>query len=238
MFKVKFHCLTTGISVALILILSGCGGGGGSVDVAAANAGGSDVGGPDTTAPADSLAINGAPATSITAGLTYTFVPTSSGGSGGTLTYSITNNPSWASFDPGTGAMTGTPGMGDIGITAGIVISVSNGKENAALNPFDLAVIAAGNGAATLSWTAPTENTDGSPLMTGDLPSDLAGYKVYYGPSANSLLNVETINNSTISTYLVENLSSGTWFFVVTAFNQVGIESDFSNIASKTIPTT
>jgi hypothetical protein len=34
-----------------------------------------------------------------------------------------------------------------------------------------------GVGQATLSWTAPDENTDGTPLI------NLAGYRIYYGTS-------------------------------------------------------
>jgi hypothetical protein len=34
---------------------------------------------------------------------------------------------------------------------------------------------------------------------------------------------------------VVSNLSSGTWFFGVKAYNTAGAESDFSNIASKAI---
>jgi hypothetical protein len=39
-------------------------------------------------------------------------------------------------------------------------------------------VTAISNGRATLSWTAPTENTDGTTL------ANLAGYRIRYGTSA------------------------------------------------------
>ena len=122
--------------------------------------------------------------------------------------------------------------MGDIGITAGIVISVSNGPENATLDPFDLQVVTAAGGAATLSWTAPTKNADGSPL------TDLDGYRVYYGTTAGVYPNSITISNPGVTSYMVENLSSGTWYFVIAAFNQAGREGGFSNVASKTMPST
>jgi hypothetical protein len=69
--------------------------------------------------------ISGAPVTSIAAGNGYSFTPSVSGGCG-TLTYAIANQPSWASFDTGTGALTGTPILADIGTTSGIVISVTD----------------------------------------------------------------------------------------------------------------
>jgi hypothetical protein len=37
------------------------------------------------------------------------------------------------------------------------------------------------------------------------------------------------------TTFVVENLAEGTYFFAVTAVSVTGTESSFSNIASKTI---
>jgi len=82
---------------------------------------------------------------------------------------------------------------------------------------------------ATLSWVSPTQNEDGSPL------TDLAGYKIYYGTSAGDHANEITINNPGITTYVVNNLSTNTWYFVSTSFNASGVESVFSNAVSRTI---
>ena len=64
--------------------------------------------------------------------------------------------------------------------------------------------------------------------------TNLAGFKVYYGPSADNLGTIETINNYTVTTYLVGNLTPGAWFFAVTAFDSSGNESVKSGIASWT----
>ncbi|MND05785.1 hypothetical protein D3C83_267820 [compost metagenome] len=48
--------------------------------------------------------------------------------------------------------------------------------------------------------------------------------------------NEVTINNPGVTTYIVDNLGSGTYYFVTTAINSQGLESAFSNEASKTIP--
>jgi hypothetical protein len=98
------------------------------------------------------------------------------------------------------------------------------------LAAFDITVQAVGNGAATLSWTAPTRRTDGSPL------TDLAGFKVYWGRRSGSFPNTADVGNPGITTYVVDNLSSGTWYFATTAYDANGLESDYSNVASKTIP--
>jgi hypothetical protein len=82
-------------------------------------------------------------------------------------------------------------------------------------------------GAATLTWAAPTTNTDGSPL------TDLAGYKVHYGTT----LGVYTaIVVGDIQTYRIDGLTKGqTYYFTVTAYDTKGIESDYSTVVSKLI---
>jgi hypothetical protein len=85
------------------------------------------------------------------------------------------------------------------------------------------------SGTATLSWMPPTENTDGSAL------TDLAGYKVYYGRSPDSLTQVANIANAGLTTYVIENLSPATWYFSMTSYNSTGIESSRSTAVSKTI---
>jgi hypothetical protein len=86
-----------------------------------------------------------------------------------------------------------------------------------------------GVGQATLSWTAPDENTDGTPLM------NLSGYRIYYGASADALDQVVDIPSVGVTTYVVENLMTGTYYFSIRAYNSTGAESALSNIVSDTI---
>jgi hypothetical protein len=85
------------------------------------------------------------------------------------------------------------------------------------------------DGSATLTWVAPTKNTDGSPL------TDLIGYKVYWGTTKGQYTKSFRINNLLATSYDVTGLASGTWYFVVTAINVAEEESGYSNVASKTI---
>jgi hypothetical protein len=85
-----------------------------------------------------------------------------------------------------------------------------------------------GTGIATLSWTQPTENTDGSPL------TDLAGYHIYYGTDSSNFTQVIDIVGPTSTSHVIRGLHTGTYYFAVTAYNGFGIESAKSNIASKT----
>jgi len=86
-----------------------------------------------------------------------------------------------------------------------------------------------GSGIATLKVTAPKTNTDGSAL------TDLAGYKAVYGTSSGSLTKAMSFSNPSATSLSVPSLSSGTWYFAVRAVNSSGVESNNSNIASKSI---
>lgn len=174
--------------------------------------------------------ITGSPSTSVVAGSAYSFTPTAADADGNTLTFSIQNAPSWASFSTTTGRLSGTPTASNAGTYSNIAISVSDGTASASLASFSITVTQASTGSATLSWTPPTQNTDGTSL------TNLAGYRVVYGRSSSSLDQTIQIASAGLSTYTVTGLTSGTWYFAVKAYTSAGAESNVSNVGSKTIP--
>jgi hypothetical protein len=182
------------------------------------------------TVPNRAPTISGTPATQVMQGTAYSFQPTASDPDGNTLTFSIANKPSWATFTPSTGKLSGTPTAGDVGTTSGIVISVDDGKGgSASLAAFAVTVQAVTTGSALLTWVPPTQNTDGTALV------NLASYKVYWGTTQGNYPSSAVLNSPSATSYLVDNLVPGTYFFVVTAVNSQGAESQFSNTASKVI---
>jgi hypothetical protein len=180
-------------------------------------------------APNSAPTISGVPATSVIQATAYSFRPSAADADGNPLTFSIVNKPSWATFDTTTGLLQGTPGPGDVGTTTGIAISVSDGVASASLSPFSIAVQAVATGAATLTWLPPTQNTNGSTL------TNLAGFKVYWGTSPGNYSSSVGINSPGITAYVVQNLTPNTYYFVVTAITNTGVESTYSNVASKTV---
>ena len=173
--------------------------------------------------------ISGTPAQAVTAGMAYLFRPQASDPEGQALTFSIVNRPAWANFNPATGELSGTPGPANVGQTSNIVISVTDGQASVSLPPFAITVADVATGSATLRWTPPTMNEDGSPL------TDLRGYRVYYGTNSTDLRTVLELPNPGLTTAVVENLAPATWYFAVRAYNAASVESASSNIASKTI---
>jgi hypothetical protein len=83
--------------------------------------------------------------------------------------------------------------------------------------------------AATLSWDAPTSNTNGTPL------TDLAGYRIYYGLSSDDLSHSVKISTIGLQTYVIDDLEPGTWYFAVRAVASDGAESPLSDVVAKTI---
>jgi len=173
--------------------------------------------------------ISGSSTKSVVAGTAYAFTPTASDPDGQTLTFSVMGAPAWASFNSSTGRLSGTPGAGNVGLTEGIVITASDGAAYASLPAFSLAVVQAATGSATISWLPPTQRTDGSAL------TNLAGYRIRFGTSATAMNQVITLNGSGLTSYMVEGLTPGKWYFGLSAFDSSGVESNTSNVGSKTI---
>jgi hypothetical protein len=203
--------------------------------------------GPSVPASNSAPIISGQPLAAIAPGSSYVFRPTASDNDGDTLAFSIQNKPSWMTFNVASGVLTGVPATSDLGIFPNIVISVSDGVAITALPPFVITVDTAaplppsapiplpgppvtGTGTATLSWTVPTQHTDGSSL------NDLAGFRVYYGTSTGALLPRYVLTNPMATQFSVTGLPSGTWYFAVSAYSAGGVESDLSNVGSKLIP--
>ncbi len=217
------HTLFRNIIIPLaVLSLAGCLSDDGGSDTASNNVGSPGQGNNPPT-------ISGNPASAVKVGEAYSFTPTASDPDGDALTFSAENVPGWLSFDSATGSISGTPTLADIGTFTNIRISVSDGQASASLSGFGIDVTQVALGSTTLSWTAPTLNEDGSAL------TDLAGYKIYYGKSSGNYTNTITIDNASVTNYVVDNLSPDTYYFAATAFNSSGVESRYSGEAVRTL---
>jgi len=173
--------------------------------------------------------IAGSPAASTKYGEGYEFVPSASDADGDALAFDVQNKPTWANFDSSTGELYGQPTLADLGTYGNIVVSVSDSTNSTSLPAFSIAVTETAIGTVTLRLVAPTRNSDGSPLM------DLAGYRIYYRKNSGSYRQAVRLDNPSITTYVVEELSPATYYFAATAYSSTGIESSFSTEVAKTI---
>jgi hypothetical protein len=89
--------------------------------------------------PGDPL-ISGTPSVTAAQGMLYSFTPTAPTAlavSG----FSIQNKPVWATFDPDTGTLSGSPGAADVGVFGNIIISATDGTRTRSLPPFSITII-------------------------------------------------------------------------------------------------
>ena len=172
--------------------------------------------------------ISGAPTTAIEAGSAYEFTPTAYDPDGDKLSFSATNLPGWASFDNASGTLSGIPDNADAASYADITILVSDGLTTATLAPFSLQVVAAAalEFSTTLSWVAPSTRTDGAVLNMNEID----GYRIYMGDNEGTLTPVMDINDSSVMSFTLNNLTAGGHYFAVTAYDLDGNESGRSNI--------
>lgn len=195
--------------------LGGCSGSSGGSGAAAS-------GSPATGAATSSaLTISGSPATSAMAGTSYSFRPSASDASGAALSFAIKNQPGWAKFDPATGTLAGTPTTAYVGNSGQIVITVSDGSTSATLAAFSIDVTQLPAGEAALSWTAPTVSETGT---------EPAGYHIYYGETSTHLTHVVDVKSPGSTSFVVDNLTPGTWYFAIKSYNNADIESSLSAI--------
>ena len=115
------------------------------------------------------------------------------------------------------------------GLLAGFLPGCNDATGPAAASTNAVPSASSNTGAATLSWEAPTSNTDGTPL------TDLNGYRIYYGSSATNLSQTVQITSVGMQTYVIDNLPAGTWYFAIMAVTSAGTESALSNIVSESI---
>lgn len=216
------------LCVLLCAVGHGCSGGGSSTTQGDACAGAGRAGDcPPGGAQRENQppTISGTPATRVHEDDSYSFVPTASDPDRDSLSFAVDNAPAWLAFDTESGRLAGTPRSTDVGRHANIRISVSDGIDQVALPPFDITVAPVFDGGFTLSWQPPRQNTNNTAL------ANLDGFNIYWGTSAGEYTNQITVDNEGTTSYFIDGLDAGTYYFTVTAFNSLEVESEMSDPA-------
>jgi hypothetical protein len=146
-----------------------------------------------------------------------------------TLTWSSTNATSCTASGGwlGSRATSGSSATGALNTTT-IYALACTGAGGTANKTATVTVAAVVNGStATVSWEAPTTNTDGTPV------TPLSGYTIYYGNSPSALSH-SIPASATATSYEITGLAPGTWYFAIAANAKDGTQSAMSNIGSKT----
>jgi len=104
-----------------------------------------------------------------------------------------------------------------------IVTTFSDGSISYSNSP-SVFTLADGEILVSLKWDPPTTNEDGTPL------TDLAGYKVYYGPNSREYTYAMDVGMAETVSFIVQETD---WiYWAVTAYDYYGNESEYSNEVS------
>jgi hypothetical protein len=217
---------TAGVRAALFVVVAsalGACGGGSSATVA-------DVSAPPTASSttAGTLQISGPRVDAAVANQRYEFVPEIGDVGTANVTYSVDGKPAWATFDATSGVLSGVPSGADVGSRQRVRVTASTAGASST-HEIDLQVVATADGAAEVALSAPATRTDGSTI------GDLAGYRIYYGKTATRLDHFVDVKDASVPGAQVSGLTPGTWYFVATAYDASGFESETTEVASKTI---
>jgi hypothetical protein len=212
-------------AVALALCHGGCGGGGGAV---AGNPQGASATLPVVTANS-APSISGDASAYARAGMPYEFQPTVADPDGDVLTFGATNLPPWSTLDAKTGRISGTPVAEDVGAYESIVLTVSDATHTVKTSAFEITVLSAMTGVASLQWEMPYSKVDGTPL------DNLAGYHILFGRSPEDLDHSVFTDGATVTPYEIASPDEGVWYFAVAAVNANGLEGPPSTAAMKSI---
>ena len=224
------------VTIVLTLMLAACSGDDSSPGKPAAtnvssNTTGSTTGTTNTggsTTTTTSLSISGAPNRQVIANQSYWFRPTARGAGGAAMKFGISNRPPWSVFNSATGEVMGVPQSTDVGVYRGVTVTVTAGTQMRAMS-FDIEVVQVGTNSLMISWLAPTENEDGTPL------TNLAGYRIRYGIQSGTYSSVVNVDNPGLATYVINGLAAGTYYLVLSAVNSKGGESPNSNEAQANV---
>lgn len=216
-------------SAILVLVASLVGGCSDSTDSGSTSGNTSSTSGAPSTSSSTAFELTGTPAVAANPGVKYQFQPTVTQ-SAGKVTFSISGQPSWATFDSTTGQLAGTPSQSMVGMSADVTITASNGASTASIGPFTIVVTTAtiAAGSIALSWEPPTDDAQ-TPL------DELAGYYIYYGTSSDDLSQSVLVFGGGTSDYVIQGLTPGTYYFALTSYNAQGTQSERSSIVSVTI---
>jgi hypothetical protein len=177
-------------------------------------------------------------------GADYFFLPDAKDPEGDALTFTLTGAPSWMIFRASDGRIVGRPP--EAAVYHNVVLSVRDSAGNTTSLPPATVTITTGpankarasspsfassatTGNARLSWTRPTHNADGTVL------TNLAGYRISYDTTPDDLTKTVQVADPSATTYTINGLAPGTYYFAVRAYGSDGRESGISSIVKKVV---
>ena len=111
-----------------------------------------------------------------------------------------------------------------------VIVSNSEGpvvSEAASLNLTVVEVVAS----IELTWDIPEMREDGSNLPLGEIN----GYVIAYGTDQNNLTNQIVVEGASITSAILEDLDSGTYYFSIATVDSDGVQGAYSGVINQSI---
>jgi len=139
--------------------------------------------------------------------------------SGDTRTFSIVNQPTWATFDPTTGKLSGTPTNAAVGTTSNIRISVSD---------------ASGDTAALPAFSLTVNNVNDVPTLANAIANQVAtvGSTFAFTLAQNTFADVDAGDSLTLSATLANGDSLPAWLSFDATTGRFSANPSASNVGA------
>src|SRR5204863_390490 len=220
MSRMKALLLIAAATVAATVVLTGCGGVG-QAETSTSNGAGTTP--PvDTAPPSTPTGLTGMAAGPTTANLSWS----ASTDNVGVTAYFLLRN----------GVQVATPtttSFADTGLSAATTYTYTVAARDAAGN------ISPNSTSVSVTTPPPPPSNSASLAWDAVTTPTLAGYRVYFGTAPGTYLQSlgQGISVGNVTAYTLTGLASGSqYYFAVTAFDTVGVESPYSNEVSKNVP--
>lgn len=170
-----------------------------------------------TVAPLPSVTLSANPTSVVSGGST-------------TLSWSVANATSCSA----SGAWSGSKGLSgsqtvDSLTSDSTFTLVCTGTGGSTSRSMTVTIEASSSRSVEVSWNPPSTRADGSPL------NNLAGFKVHYGTASGSYTQSITVDSPDITSYQIADLTNGSYYFAVTAYDADNMESDYSMEVTATL---
>ena len=101
-------------------------------------------------------------------------------------------------------------------------------SEIASLNVTPIQVVSS---SIELTWDIPQEREDGSDLSLGEIN----GYVIAYGTEQNNLSNTLSVEGASVTSTVLDELASGTYYFTIATVDSDGVQGAYSNVIQQSI---
>lgn len=145
------------------------------------------------------------------------------------IVFSAENIPSWIELNLNERSLSGVPTLDDIGVYSDILITVDFSGSQYVIGPYSIEVLSNQLNHVVVTWEPVNQN------VNGDSIDNIASYIVRWQMQDDEEVFSKEVTGQLSQSTQINDLSSGTYNFSVSALTSSGLESDASSTWQVTI---